>query len=431
MQYYNLVSCNSAAYPDLGPFTHPIAHPYAGTIVLVDGSPETYTLTATTFSAGASALPNMALSVFETCAAIEHYYSIINCRTGVRENKLFSSAQTNDYVVRFSNDCNCYLIDDYEPADGVATPAATIAQVYDDTQGCNTCLQDLNFVNCDVSEVVKRYAVRAGIPATPQPDKGFDACCFELKVLADTTDASEYKNDYTSVFYTKQTGSDTVSFKLIRVSDSSVYNLNGGTYGVLTAFNDTTAYRLEWRNVLSLLGAGQYQIRKDITTAGITTQVLSNTYKLYNYSTTTADKTVKIEAAFNGRIESLGTNFEDYQTSIRLPAFFGRAEPTYTQDNILHTDYVSRQVSISVENEYTFQSNLLPSCITSEVLYFMLLADDIRITDYNLNNHSYELVKVPVLLQDNGGTSYFVRSRDAVLNLTFVDKLKNIIKRNC
>ena len=40
----------------------------------------------------------------------------------------------------------------------------------------------------------------------------------------------------------------------------------------------------------------------------------------------------------------------------------------------------------------------------------MLLADDLKITDYNLNNHSYELVKVPVLLQDNTGTGYYVRS---------------------
>ena len=183
--------------------------------------------------------------------------------------------------------------------------------------------------------------------------------------------------------------------------------------------------------MLSLLGAGQYQIRKDITTAGVTTQILSNTFKLYNYTTAAADKTVKFEATFNGRIENLGTSFEDYQTSIRLPGFFGRAEPTYTQDNILHTDYLAKQVSISVENEYTFQSNLLPSCITSEVLYFILLADDIKVTDYNLNNHSYDLIQVPVLLQDNGGTGYYVRSRDAMLNLTFVDKLKNIIKKNC
>ena len=427
MNYYNLVSCNPSVYPTLGPFVHPVLHPYNGVLVYQPSTPtQIYTLTYIgDFAAGAVPVPALDVSAYSTCSQTEHIYTLINCQTGAPVSYLFTSAQTFGSILRFANDCNCYRVDDYE--EGTVTAAPTIAQVYTE---CSTCLQDLNYVNCDVSEVSKRFAVRAALPAAPQPDRGFDSCCFELKVLADIADASEYRNDYTSVFYTKQTPSDTVAFKLVEVGGTA-YNLNGGTYGDITTNGDTTAFKVLWRNVLTLLGAGAYQIRKDITTAGITTQVLSNTFKLYSYSVGTADRTVKIEATFNGRFESLGTSFFNYNTSIRLPGFFGRAEPSYTQDNLIHNDYVSRQVSISVENEYTLQSNLLPSCITSEVLYFLLLADDLKITDYNLNNHSYELVKVPVLLQDNAGTGYYVRSRDAVLNLTFVDKLKNQIKRNC
>ena len=211
--------------------------------------------------------PALNVSPYSSCSQTEHIYTLINCQTGATVSHLFATAPTFGSILRFDNDCNCYRVDDYE--EGTVTAAPTIAAVYDD---CTTCIQDLNYVNCTVSEVSKRFAVRAALPATPQPDRGFDSCCFELKVLADTADASDYKNDYTSVFYTKQTPSDTVAFKLVAVG-GTVYNLNGGAYGELTTDGDTTAFKVLWRNVLTLLGAGAYQIRKDITTAGITTQV--------------------------------------------------------------------------------------------------------------------------------------------------------------
>ena len=74
---------------------------------------------------------------------------------------------------------------------------------------------------------------------------------------------------------------------------------------------------------------------------------------------------------------------------------------------------------------------MLPSCITEELLYFTFLSDDLKVTDYNSNNHKYDIIELPVELGDNGGSEYFVFKRDARLNLTFRDKYKNILKRNC
>lgn len=430
MYYYNLISCNSSIYPSLGPFWHPAQHPYENQLIII-GIDESryYTLTPIGGSEQAiSALPYLNLSPYSGCEFAEHYYTVKSCSTGERRYYLFPTAQAHGSVVKFVGECDTWEIDDYEeqPLNGLA-PA--IEATYDN---CYTGLQTLQYFTCEFGEVTDSYAQGVKIPKQADIDRDFDCCFFEQKVLASSSSADAHKNDYTGFYYKSQTNSDTVSFKLIKLLDNSETTLSN-SYGELKTTAGVTTMRLDWKTVLTGagLGAGAYQVKQEINVAGQTTEILSNTFRLYEYTDAIADKTVRFDAVINGKFENLGIDFNNYQTSMRLPGFFGRANPQYTQDNIIHSDYTSRQVSISVQNEYSFQSNLLPSCITEELLYFVLLADDLKATDYNANNHDYNIIELPVVLSESSDPSYYVRTRKAKLNLTFADKIKNILKRNC
>ena len=81
-------------------------------------------------------------------------------------------------------------------------------------------------------------------------------------------------------------------------------------------------------------------------------------------------------------------------------------------------------------NEYKFQTNLVPSCVTDEIIDFFLLANDIWFTDYNLNNHSYQYQKFPARYESNEGTQYGNRTRKAQLNLVFNDSNLSNKKNN-
>ena len=430
MFYYNLISCNSALYPNLGPFWHKVQHSYSNQLVIIgiDVSKH-YTLTPLGGSEQSiSALPFLNLSPYTACALAEHYYLVKSCSTGEYRAYLFPTAQTVDDVVKFAGECDTWQIDDYEgqTLNGLA-PA--IEATYD---SCSTGLQSLQYLTCQFGEVTDSYALGVKIPTQADVDRDFDCCFFEQKVLASSSSTDAHKNDYTGFYYKKQTNSDTISFKLVKLLDNTETTLSD-TYGELKVTGAVTTMRLDWKAVLTdaVLGAGTYQVKQEINVAGQTTEILSNTFRLYEYSDAIADKTVRFDAVINGKYENLGIDFNSYKTSMRLPGFFGRANPKYTQDNIIHSDYTSRQVSISVQNEYSFQSNLLPSCITEELLYFVLLADSLKATDYNANNHDYNIIELPVVLSESSDPSYYVRTRKAKLNLTFADKIKNILKRNC
>jgi hypothetical protein len=134
----------------------------------------------------------------------------------------------------------------------------------------------------------------------------------------------------------------------------------------------------------------------------------------------------------NGLLIKSGVDFSGigWKHSIRVPGFFGRREPQFEEDNIVNRQYEKRQISMKQTNEFKFQTNLIPDCLTNEILDFMLFANDIYFNDYNLNNHSYDYVKFGVKFASNEGTEYGVKTRKARLNLTFNDKFENNWKRN-
>lgn len=293
--------------------------------------------------------------------------------------------------------------------------------------------------SCLYKERTISYALGVDIPTpSEQPDEVFKECCYIHNVFASLTSTEDFKNDYSSFYHQRQLPSETCDFFLFRHENGQEYPLIDDTYGQFFNFNSITAnpnlkgYLLKWKKVLQALGKGNYKIIKRYTIAGLSIEEQSYTFTLNQFSNSLADKTVRFDIVMNGLLEKPNVDFTNtsWRHSIRVPGFFGRREPKYEEDNLIQRDYHSRQISMKQTNEYKFQTNLIPYCITNEVIDFILFANDIFINDYNLNNHSYEFVKFGVKFSNNDGTGYSSNTRKARLNLAFSDKFINNNKRN-
>ena len=89
------------------------------------------------------------------------------------------------------------------------------------------------------------------------------------------------------------------------------------------------------------------------------------------------------------------------------------------------------QNTMSSKREYKYQALQLPDCITEELFDFMLFGKELFVSDYNGNNHSYKYELLPVKLEGNAGTEYFVTDRGVNVNLTFSDRTEDDRKINC
>ena len=239
------------------------------------------------------------------------------------------------------------------------------------------------------------------------------------------------------MFFERETPSSSVIFKLIDTITLAEYFLNSDTYGTFVDFGgvqpELSFYIVDWRKVLTLLGSGSYQIKKELDIVGISVDVFSNTFTLKPFSIEIADNTVRIDSVMDGKLISIDTDFNGtgYKTSLRLRGYFGRNERTFEQDNIAQRDYNLIQNTMSLKSNYQFQGLQIPECITVELWNFVLFGNELFISDYNKNNHSYKYELTPVVLEDNTGTEFFVLDRAVNINLKFTDRRENNRKTNC
>lgn len=332
----------------------------------------------------------------------------------------------------FNSGCECWEI--VGVTDKEADEYVTVTGTFDN---CEDCLE--NKSPCADSERTIAYATRIIIPEPPEPDRGFKECCYDNLVLASLTSDKYHHNDFNSFFFQKQISTDECDFVLIELSTGDEFALNNGIYGQFWDFGDfteqpnLTVYKVEWKKVLQVLGSGLYQIKKEITVAGMTFTELSNTYNLEQFTTSKADETVRIDCVMDGKLIHLGVDFKGtgYSTSCRTKGYFGNRNPEYEQDNIVKRNYEPIQISMSQENEYHYQTGLLPVCITEIIYDFILFGNKIYLNDYNRSNHSYQYNKFWVELSGNKGANYYAGERHSRINLTFTDSKRNKRKLNC
>lgn len=433
MPCFNLISCNPGLYPSILSLCWKGTHPYDGMVVYITGqSPlETYTLT---FIGGGcvctGTVPDLRPTTQNSCTPTYDIFKYRNCETGAERNFGFPLAPAPG-TFKIPGDCECWT---FVGEEAIADELATTFDSYADCEEClNARAEDI----CPAAERTLSYAIRVQLPDSPPPNRNFSKCCYLNLVLADILDTDPYKNDFTGSWFKRELPNSTVDFVLVDVDTATNYALNSSTYGTFVDFggvqSELSYYIVDWRKVLTLLGTGNYQIKKELTIAGIAVDVFSDTYHLKNFSIDVADKTVRIDSVMDGKLIAKDTDFKNsgYTTSMRLRGFFGRAEYSFEQDNIAKRDYSYMQNTMSSKREYKFQGLQIPECITDELWNFILFGSELYISDYNGNNHSYKYELTPVKLEGNAGTEFFVTDRGVNVNLTFSDRTENDRKLNC
>ncbi len=443
---YTLQSCNPTVYPDIvNVCTRDAPSPYSGLLVTVDNQLPTnrYTLVFNGVNTGSNQgwLSNLSLTVasFDTCgdSRFQRLYRLRNCANPKEERNVFlDSTYVISNVIRFDGECSCWkiisLVSNYQEE-------PTVLTVYTD---CTSCLQDVTSNLCDYEERTIGYAVGIDIPKAAPPDRGFKECCYSNLVLADLADSDPFRNDYSSVFFKRQTPNDTVTYELVGQSTGTI-TLVDGTHGVELAFGgteqpDLSYFIVEWRKILALIGEDRFTIKKTITIAGVSLPpILSNSYELRQYSTKLADNTVRIEANMNGKLVRIDTDFRNtgYKNSLRIQGYFGDRQNKFEQDNVTFSSkkgipYFDEQITMSNDYEYTFQAYQVPECIGKYLNEEILFGNEIFVSDYNINNYSYGFELTPVQLLDDTGATYAVRNRLVNINLTFTDRAKDNRKTN-
>ena len=436
---YDLISCNLLTHSSIFDLCNKGPHTYAGKVVYLDQSPslptQLYTLTFTGINTCVCTgyVPLLVVTTEDICTPSIEIFKYQNCEDpGIFRNFGFPATLPTDTVFRKAGDCDCWkVVGEESVADEL------IIGSFSDYINCSECLDDRAADLCGSAERTLSYAVRIKLPDSPPPNRDFSKCCYLNLVLADLLDTDPYKNDFTGSWFKKELPNSTVDFKLLDVDTATLYSLNSSTYGTFVDFGgvqpDLSYYIVAWRKVLSLLGEGNYQIKKELTIAGIAVDVFSDTFHLKNFSIQTADHTVRIDTIMDGKLVAVDTDFKNsgYTTSMRLRGFFGRAEYSFEQDNIAKRDYSYMQNTMSSKREYKFQGLQIPECVTDELWNFTLFGSELFISDYNGNNHSYKYELIPVKLEGNAGTEFFVTDRGVNINLLFSDRRENDRKINC
>lgn len=437
MYCYNLISCNPLEYPDITNLCRKSPHPFQGQVVYItspNDPSKTYTLTFVGLNACVcdSWIPDLQVTTESSCTPSIGIFQYRNCEDSTQTiNFGFPIADPVNNTLRKDGDCDCWTFV------GEEVVADEILGGYSEYDSCNDCLSTREAELCPQGERTIGYAVRVNLPESPPPDRGFSKCCYTNLVLADVSDDDGYKNDFSGVYFKRETPSSSVVFKLVDTVSLTEYFLNSDTYGTFQDFGgiqpDLSYYIVDWRKVLTLLGTGKYQIKKELDIVGISVDVFSNTFTLKPFSIENADNTVRIDSVMNGKLINIDTDFKgtNYQTSIRLRGYFGRNERTFEQDNIAQRDYNIVQNTMSSKSSYQFQGLQIPECITQELWNFVLFGNELFISDYNKNNHSYKYELIPVILEDNSGTEFFVQDRAVNVNLKFTDRRENNRKINC
>ena len=441
---YTLQSCDPTTYPNLVDLcTQDAPSPFGGLLVTIDNQNPTYRYLVVSTGVNTNAcqgwMPSLTAASFDTCgdARFERLYRLRNCANPKEErNVLLDSSYTISNVIRFDGECSCWkiinLVSNYQEEPAVLT-------VYSD---CTSCLEDVTNNLCDYEERTIGYAVGVEFPKPPPPDRGFKECCYSNLVLADLADSDPFRNDYSSVYFKRQTPNDTVTYELVGQSTGTI-TLVDGTHGIELDFGgaeqpDLSYFIVEWRKILALIGEDRFTIKKTITIAGVPLPpILSNSYELRQYTTRLADNTVRIETNMNGKLVRIDTDFRNtgYKNSLRLQGYFGDRQNKFEQDNVTFSSkkgvpYFDDQITMSNDYEYTFQAYQVPECIGRYLNEEILFGNELFVSDYNINNYSYGFELTPVQLLDDTGATYPVKNRKININLTFTDRAKDNRKTN-
>lgn len=263
--------------------------------------------------------------------------------------------------------------------------------------------------------------------------------------LADPDD--EYKNDFRSfIYYTPSFV--TITANLIKVdqygneTSYAFSNTYGQLYSVGTLKANVWGFILDWYKVANVLGFGKYKtyIKMDLFGKRVFLEKTSPCYDLKPWDCNSTHRTMRLTTYQSGYIEN-GFDYRDMTVEYKDTKLQGWPQqfrwygklraviPTFIEDNIVDTRRNSRQIQAHIYNNYELRFYHIQMNLMKPFLKDQLLANQIYIDDYNINNQEvYKKVRVkPVDIFDR---KTYNLNKNEHWGINFEDYNKSTLKRN-
>jgi len=303
--------------------------------------------------------------------------------------------------------------------------------VYTNDSSCGNVIKTVKFrggtnsdgFNCDPACDCREYG----------GDTVSDDRKFVLPVYASTDCSDSYKND-SNGWILKYPG----TYDAISKGDFRLQKLINGVWATATVLDNTSygtpynnnfyptnqqcenvnycGYKLDWKKVLSNLGEGSYRFYVTGQFSG-----LSNSYCFYSppfclktFDCTSANGTCKFEAEYSGgnfgSVTTQGDSWSlcctktvnntqgtvitsapiQWSDSIRFFGFFGREGYEPTRDYIKYSTGEIKKVRDEVVKVFDCETSQMPMWFHQRLASYGFMADRLFVSDYNLNNDSYQ-----------------------------------------
>jgi len=234
-------------------------------------------------------------------------------------------------------------------------------------------------------------------------------CCLTLPVFAEVSPSNDLFNDQSSPIFFWGAGFSTANLILQKYEngawiDKETLNVSTwGTayaYGFFTNMNNEKAigYNLQWKLVLNDidLGEGNYRFKSvgTILIGGGTVTKYSFEYCLKTYTAYRADDTIRVDWWMSGNFgdvndDRLKSDYGDLNwfNQMRLPgAVFGFDTSTTEQTYVKYQNGKQVWLTDSQVEEYQLKMGRYDQELHKFIKVQIMQADEIRITDYSINN---------------------------------------------
>jgi len=282
----------------------------------------------------------------------------------------------------------------------------------------------------------------------------FPNCDWCLPAIANLTNPTDsYTNDKKD-FIIKVATNSTVVGTLIKIAPDGTETptvIVDDTYGdfsdvgVLKA--DVWGFLLDWFKVAFDLGFGKYKFNITVENSSATETFNEDSvcFRLMPYSCQNAHRTVRIETAQNGYFEGgfdyTGISAEvllangkievvnGWAQQIRLWGRFFREGYNYTVDNIPLEGRGQEQVQAQTIRRYSLLLDTIENKVSFPVITDLLLAPDVNISDYNIENSAGTIVSRRVTMTDIGDPVITTLNQNEFYDLKFLDWKQDNVHR--
>ena len=247
-----------------------------------------------------------------------------------------------------------------------------------------------------------------------------------------------YKNDYHTFYYELPIDTDTITLTLQKegIDVSAITDDTYGTYYAAGTIDDYPLYvifKMDFYKIYNSLGAGSYNLKVERTEFGVSeTAITESCFNVRLFNWKLANETVRIDVVLNNNLTNtfnfLGLNLEN---SLRLPGFFEKIEPDFERDNIKYANDEFEQIRDEKINKYKLFIYPIEECKMEMIKDVFLLANEIKISDFNRDNYNYELNEVAVLPDELNSLVSHHLARKQSMEYTFKIRKQNDYAENC